>query len=336
MAFPEELPRQLPDRMIRESLQTPANLRDFLRDCLPGVADHLEYSGLRPLERERITDDWRLRAVDLLFEVPYVDEAAASALVAVLIEHQSDTDALVPLRTLLTTTGFWERAWREWEAKERPRPPFVLPPVIPIVLYTGNVPWGSRRTIAEMLGPPAALHPFAPAWGPVFWSLAERTAEHLLGCGPWMQLMALMRVSAEEAPRFLSICTEAIRRLIPIRETEHVRWSELLGMMLTYAVWRRPESERQALRDIAEKENPANKQEVQAMVETGGEYLMRQGANREAIRRTRLFLRRVLESRFGSLPEKLVLEIEGTDDVAKLDEAFERALRVEKLEDFHW
>ncbi len=139
MASQAELPRQLPDRMIRESLQTPANLRDFLKDCVPDVADHLDYSKLRPLERDMLTDDWRLGTVDLLFEVPYVDEAAA-ALVAILIEHQSDTDPFVPLRTLLTTTGFWERAWREWEAKAKPRPPFVLPPVIPIVLYTADVP----------------------------------------------------------------------------------------------------------------------------------------------------------------------------------------------------
>jgi hypothetical protein len=336
MAFPEDLPRPLPDRMIRESLQTPANLRDFLRDCVPDIADRLDYSRLRPLEREMLTDDWWLRAVDLLFEVPYVDEAAASALVAVLIEHQSDTDPFVPLRTLLTTLGYWERAWREWEAMDRPRPPFVLRPVVPIVLYTGSVSWGSKRSIAEMLGQPAAPHPFAPTWRPLFWSLAERTPEHLLASGPWMQLLTVMRVSGEESARFLSVCAEAIRRLVPIRDTEHVRWSELLGMMLTYAVWRRPESERQALREIAEKENPANKQEVDAVVETGGEYLMRQGATREALRRARLTLRRVLESRFGALPERLVQEIEATDDVSKLDEAFERALRLEKLEDFHW
>jgi len=42
MAMPDDLPRQLPDRMIRESLQTPANLRDFLQDCVPDVADHLD------------------------------------------------------------------------------------------------------------------------------------------------------------------------------------------------------------------------------------------------------------------------------------------------------
>jgi len=282
-----------------------------------------------------LTDDWRLRTVDLLFEVPYVDEAAA-ALVAILIEHQSDTDPFVPLRTLLTTTGFWERAWREWEAKAKPRPPFVLPPVIPIVLYTADVPWGSKRTIAEMLGAPQVLHPFAPAWSPVFWNLAERAPEHLLACGPWMQLMTLMRISGEEEARFLDICREAIRRLIPIRETEHVRWSELLARILTYAIWRRPKEEEQAPRDIAEKENPAYKQEVQAMAETGGEYLMRQGAHREALRRTRQHLRLLLESKFNSLPERLVQEIEGTDDVAKLEEAFERALRLERLEDFHW
>jgi hypothetical protein len=333
MQPPREPPRQALGRMIRDSLQVPGNLCDFLRAAVPAVADHFDYGRLRPLEREMIGGDWRAREADLLFEIPYLDAGVAAA-VAILIEHQSDTDPFVPLRTLLIATGFWERVWRDWEQQKRPRPAFVLPPVVPIVLYTGTVPWGSNKTIADLLGAPAALHPFAPGWGPVFWNLAERTPEALLAGGPWMQFMALMRVSEAEQAEFIRVCTEAIRRVNTIREGEHVRWYELLRMMLIYAAWRRPEGDRQALAEIAERENPANHEEVRAMTQTAAEFLMEQGARQEALRRTRKYLRALLESRIGPLPEALSQQIEATTDVTKLEEAFDRALRKDKLEGF--
>jgi hypothetical protein len=284
---PEELPRKTPDRMIRDSLQDPANLRDFLRDALPAVADHLDYAKLRPLEREIIGGDWRVREADLLFEIPYLGTPDSSALIALLIEHQSDTDAIVPLRTLLIAIGYWERIWRDWEAKPRPRDPFRLPPVVPIVLYTADVPWGSNKELIDLLGPPDSLHAFAPVWKPIFWNLAERTPENLLAGGPWMQLMTVMRVSSEEQAEIERVFTEAIRRLNTIREQEHVRWYELLRAMFYYVTWRRAEPARQSLEAIVLKENPAHYEEVQIMAQTAAEALMEKGAKREAIRRTR-------------------------------------------------
>jgi hypothetical protein len=50
-----------------------------------------------------------------------------------------------------------------------------LNPVLPLVFYTGTTAWTQARTLAELLGEPAALHAFAPSWQPIFWNLADQT-----------------------------------------------------------------------------------------------------------------------------------------------------------------
>ncbi len=125
---------------------------------------------------EVMGEDWRRREADLLFEIPYrLGEVEETALVWILIEHQSDTDPLMPLRTFSVTAALWDRQWREWTRLPLPRPPLRLMPVLPLVLYTGGVPWGSNRTLADLLGEPTALHSFAPRWEPLFWNLADLT-----------------------------------------------------------------------------------------------------------------------------------------------------------------
>src|SRR2546421_6612805 len=124
MALSDDLPRDLADRVIRESLHHPANLRAFLRRAVPTLADGFDCDRARLLDREFPLDDWRHREADLPFEIPYRAGAAElRALVVVLLEHQSDTDPLLPLRLLYFAVTYWDRQWPQWEQLARPRPP---------------------------------------------------------------------------------------------------------------------------------------------------------------------------------------------------------------------
>lgn len=147
---------------------------------MPDLADGFDCDRARLVDREIVLPDWRRREADLPFEIPYRAGAEEiPALVYVLVEHQSDTDPVLPLRMLFYAVAFWEKQWGAWEKAARPKPPLRLYPVLPIVLYTGSVPWGSNRTLAEMLSEPAAFHAFAPSWQPLFWNLSERTPQAL-------------------------------------------------------------------------------------------------------------------------------------------------------------
>jgi hypothetical protein len=113
MAPNEGAPRNLPDRVIREAMLHPANLRAFLHQAVPELADGFDCERSRLLHREFPMDDWRHREADLPFEVPYrVGEEEVWALVYVLIEHQSAEDPVMPLRLLYSVVLYWERQWR--------------------------------------------------------------------------------------------------------------------------------------------------------------------------------------------------------------------------------
>ena len=97
--------------------------------------------------------------------------------------------------------------------------------MLPLVLYTGTTPWGSNRTLADLMGEPAAFHAFAPSWQPLFWNLADQTAERLLASGEeWLQTLAVIRAQGEEAATFEAVYTEAMRRLQALHGRDHVRW----------------------------------------------------------------------------------------------------------------
>jgi hypothetical protein len=197
-----EPPRDLPDRAVREALCRPANLRSFLRQAVPALADGFDCDRAQLLERQFPLPDWRRREDDLAFEVPYrLGDEELRALVLVLLEHQSAEDPAMPLRLLLFVVLYWEHQWRAWEKRDAPRPPLRLAPVLPLVLYTGPGPWQNNRTLHDLLGEPAAFHGLVPQWGPLFWELAEHSADELLHSGDeWQQVLAVMRAEGTRRP----------------------------------------------------------------------------------------------------------------------------------------
>ena len=132
--------------------------------------------------------------------------------------------------------AYWEKQWRGMgNGGSGPRPPLRLHPVLPIVLYTGATPWGSNRTLAEMLGEPAAFHAFAPSWQPLFWNLSERTPQALLDSGgQWLQLLAVMRAAGEERADFQAVYAAALRAAGGVR-TGPGRWEELFRAVMAWA-----------------------------------------------------------------------------------------------------
>jgi hypothetical protein len=146
-------PRQTPERLLRETLRDPDNLRDFLESALPAESANFDFTTFEEVPREFFSGDWHEREADLIFQVGYrIAGQSVPAVIGVLIEHQTNTDPLVPLRALVMLAGYWERRWRQWEQSSSPRPSFTLPPVFSVVLYTADRVWGSNRNVRDLLG----------------------------------------------------------------------------------------------------------------------------------------------------------------------------------------
>ncbi len=142
MALADKAIRDVADRIIRDSLRHAEHLRGLLAQVVPELVNGFQFEHLRPLEREFPLEDWRRREADLPLEIPYrLGDETIPALVVVLLEHQSDTDPMMPLRLLYFAVVYWDQQWRAWEEAPSPKPPFRLNPVLPIVVFARS---GSR------------------------------------------------------------------------------------------------------------------------------------------------------------------------------------------------
>ncbi|MGH7170881.1 MAG: Rpn family recombination-promoting nuclease/putative transposase, partial [Gemmataceae bacterium] len=279
MMPPREPPRNLPDQVIRDSLRDHANLREFLHAAIPELAAGFDCERAKLISPNFPMEDWRSRTADLPFEIPYrTAEGEESALVCVMIEHQSDTDAMMPLRALYFAVVYWDRQWQAWAGQKPPRPPLRLAPVLPIVLYTGPTPWGSKRTMADLLAEPKVFHAFAPKWEPIFWNLADYTPDQLLQSGAaWLEMLSVLRVERAEAAVFQNVFAEAVKRLAALQGHEEVRRFDCLRVICTYASWRRPLAEGKTMQDIALAVIPTRKEEVREMFQTIADELIERG-----------------------------------------------------------
>lgn len=329
-----ELPRDFVDRLMRGLLARVENLADFLRAARPELAAHLAFERGRPETREFVLDDWRMREADLLFAIPYRwEQRESEVLVWVLLEHQSATDTAVPLRVLLESALTWARQWQAWRERPSPRGIFRLQPLVPIVLYTADLPWGSNRTLRDLVEAPPELLALAPDWGPFFWNLADHPSAELLAGGPFLQLLAVLRADQGEHGDFLTVYRQASANLAPLAEQQVVRWQELIHGLLSYGLWQRPEAEHPALVSAVRETNRPREQEVLAMTQTMAQYLLQQGEQRGELRGMRQLLRDLLEQKFGTLPEAVAQRIEACEEAQKLREAVLKVREWNNLED---
>ncbi len=336
-----EPPRDLPDRVVRQALCHPANLRAFLRQVVPALADGFDCDRSRLLDREFPLDDWRRREADLPFEVPYrLGEQELWALVYVLLEHQSAEDPAMPLRLLYFIVLYWERQWKAWEQRPAPKGPLRLSPVLPLVLYTGAGPWQNNRTLHDLLGEPAEFHGFVPQWSPLFWELSQHSADGLLDSGDaWQETLAVLRARGEPGPAFERVYVEAMRRLQELAGQDHVRWYDLMRIILSWGLWRRPREERPTLLAAAEAaQADVNRQkEIGLMGQTIAESIWEEGRTKGLsegrLELARQLLRQLLTRRFGTVPETVLQRIDHATDVERLTAAALQVADIAAVED---
>src|SRR5207244_4051814 len=110
-----EYPRDFADRIYRESLKKPENLRDLVSVVLPEIAGGFVFERAELVDREFPLDDWRRRESDLLFRVPFRDgDTELETLICLLLEHQSKPDLRIrdcaPKKPSRDRQGVWFQA----------------------------------------------------------------------------------------------------------------------------------------------------------------------------------------------------------------------------------
>ena len=119
------------DALFRGIFGQPEHAAAELRAVLPqAVAAQLDLTTLAPLPATFVDEALAERHADLLFQVSLKN--GTTALVLVLVEHQSGLDPWMPLRLL----GYQLRIWEQWR---RLNPQAIrLPAIIPVVVHHGS------------------------------------------------------------------------------------------------------------------------------------------------------------------------------------------------------
>ena len=113
----------------------------------PDLATLIDFDALVPASSTFISETLREQQADLLFSVPFRSRDTSETLfIHILIEHQSTVDEMMGFRVLFYMMLIWDRYRREWENQNAPKNKRKLPPILPIVFYTGDRHWETPLT----------------------------------------------------------------------------------------------------------------------------------------------------------------------------------------------
>lgn len=338
-----------PDRAHRQLLENPQNLRELLGAAAPRVAAGLLFDEAKLLTREQRHPDWRRSEVDLFFQIPYregPEEQVRPALVYVLVEHQSQPDPAMPLRTLLAAVLHWDRQWHGWlRRRQKGRvTPLRLGPVVPVVFHTGPAPWHLARGLTELFDVPESLRNLVPTWQPIFYDLAAQDPEALRGAGgAWLRTMTVVRVERDSAEAFASTLEAVAHSLEPLAKHDRMRWHDFMYFLISWGRQRRSPDEWDHLVELVQESHTsaALQGEIQTMSQTvyqtweewAKTHYTDLGREEGALRAYRETLRTQVQERFGILSEAVAQRIDACTDPGRLRAALRQVVRAASPEE---
>ncbi len=157
------------DGLYHRFFSDPVIVAQLLREFASGPwLDGLDLDGMERLNTKFHADTGERREGDLVWRIPRRE--GGDAYVMLLLEFQSTPDPWMALRMLVYAGLVWQQLVRE----QRLLPDGRLPPILPIVLYNGDLRWRAAADLAELIGLPA---------GSALWRWQPRLRYHLIDEG---------------------------------------------------------------------------------------------------------------------------------------------------------
>lgn len=140
------------DLFTRQTLSHLPTARGFFRQRLPeDVLRELNLESLRLCDGSFVDQSLRENLTDLVFEVERRDNS--KMLVSILFEHKSWPETYIALQLLRYLVNIWERQRQDGQP---------LTPVIPVVLYHGEVKWNAKLSMRQLIEAPDELRAYVP------------------------------------------------------------------------------------------------------------------------------------------------------------------------------
>ena len=169
-----------------------ANACSLLETQLPAeVVRELNLDSLALETGSFITPELREQRSDLLMSVQLVAQAQPSqdVLVYFLMEHKSQPDELTAVQLLSYIVRIWERRLRDGKK---------LCPILPLVIYHGQVKWTAARRIDELMEIPESLRAYQVRFGFPLLDLTQLSDEEIGGESILQSTLQLLKYSRSD------------------------------------------------------------------------------------------------------------------------------------------
>ena len=271
---------QFHDRSIRLLLQNSENIRGLIEILAEDIAARIDFQRLVPLNRSLLPENLREQEADIIVRVPFKEpHPQEELLIYILVEHQSTVDKMMAFRVLFYMTLIWDTHRRNWETESVPSGQRQLPPILPIVLYTGDREWQTPLTLESVMALPSELSGFVPRFDTLFLSVKETDVSTLTQGGhPFGWLLRVLREEHSDQSVIRGALIEALGSLGGLSDSQLYQRREAVWYFLSLILHRRSVSEQGALIDLVD-EYTAD-MEVVPMAQTMAELLTEQGMAR--------------------------------------------------------
>lgn len=327
------IPHDIYDRGYKMLLSFTKIFQQLMEGYVEGDwKNRLDYAKSQRIDKSFILEGLEKEEADVLYKVPLLG-ADKEVILYVLIEQQSTVDYSLAFRVLAYLVAVWRDIYRNSDKDLRRQKGFRLPPVFPIVLYTGDESWTSARSVRELVEHGELFGDFIPN---VFYHLIDiprYDAARLKQIGNSLAGVFLLEHESKEG-NFETILQESLD--IIGQEDDYELWKSIVEWVIAKLKRELPQQAGQMLGNVDF--NRHSKKEIKNMLETTAkrwfasieEKGRRQGLQ-EGIRES---IAKFLQARFGKLSQDLNDQLNTVIASEDLDWLLERAANVKTLAEF--
>jgi len=290
-------------------------LRGFVRE---DWIKELDFSTLEKINGSYVSDDLRERHDDVIWRIRWGKTQSDKTdwlYVYLLLEFQSSIDWFMAVR-IMTYVGLLYQDLIRSEAVKINEP---LPPVLPIVLYNGDLRWQAPADIAELITPaPGELDRYRPH---LHYLLLDEGSYHAHELAELRNLAAaLFRLENSRTPEDVQQVLQALIAWLQSPQQSHLRRAFTIWLKRVFLPGRMPAvafDEIQDLQEVtsmlSERVKDWTKNWKQQGIEEGLQEGLQKG-RQEGLQEGKMdLLLRLLEWRFGAVSETISARVKQAD-----------------------
>jgi len=330
----KQIVRQFPENGMKLLLEQPANVHDLLALTQSDLLPLIDFDRLQRVRTTFVARDFRHVEADVVLTAPLRlrggPKRRTVVWLYVLIEHQSEPDALMPVRLLDYIVQIIKAQLRAWTGSHASFAGFRVQPVLPVVLYTGSERWDTPGRLFDLVDFGERFRSLMPDFEPLFVNLPALAPDQLLAQGgAFGHVLRLVRDRQARPGEFRGLLEAAVASLEAMPEAQRLRWLELLSYIHMLVYHERKGPQQRDLQEVIEAsvQTDVHRREVQIMQRTIAEEMQaegrrmgrQEGRQEGAVQARRQTLLRQLRRRFGDVPEPIAAVVNACSDVARLD-----------------